>query len=439
MPATRTVKFASALQLGLILITACASISLPALRSHADDWPTFRGADRTSVSSETNLLDQWGSEGPELLWKAEGAGRGYASPAVSEGRLYTLGDGLSTAPSGDTDEYLTCFSAKDGRPLWKTKTGPAWTQGKLSWQGSRGTPTVDGEHVYVLTPHGQLICAKTQDGAIVWQINLKEDLGGTKADSWGYSESPLVDGDKLLCTPGGPKATLVALQKSTGKVIWKCVRPDDVGAGHSSIVISHVGGQKVYVQNTGGGPMGISEDGELLWDYDITPPTAYIPTPIIQDNYVFTVAGYGTGGALLQQVPAANGKVSIKEIYGPKTALGNKHGGVILVDQRLYGGAEDRNIIYCADLKSGEILWQKRGSGANSISLIAADGKLFVRFQNGTMALAPLDPQGYAETSSFTTPGSGASDSPSWAHPVIANGQLLLREGDTILCYQISK
>lgn len=439
MHTIRIVKLPSVLRIGIAVAVAWTCSTLPASRAQAEDWPTFGGSDRTSVSSETNLLDQWGSDGPKLMWTATGAGRGYACPAVSNGRVYTLGDSLSTAPEGDTDEYLSCFSAKNGKALWKTKTGPAWTEGKLQWQGSRGTPTVDGAHVYVLTPHGQLVCANTKNGTIVWQHNLKDDLGGAKHDGWGYSESPLVDGDKLLCTPGGPKATVVALNKSTGKVLWKCVRPDDVGAGHSSIVISHVGGQKVYVQNTGGGPMGIAENGKLLWEYDMPPPTAFIPTPVIQDDYVFSVAGYGLGGALLQQIPGANGEVTIKEIYGPKTALGNKHGGVILVDGRLYAGAEDQNIIYCADLLTGEVLWKKRGSGSNSTSVIAADGKLFVRFQNGTMALAKIDPQGYEEISSFTTPGSGESDQPSWAHPVIANGKLLLREGDAILCYQISK
>ncbi len=439
MRTTRPVRLASVLPLGLGVTMAWFAVCwLPAV-AHAEDWPTFRGSERTGVSSETNLLDKWDSEGPELLWKAEGVGRGYASPAVANGRVYTLGDGLSTAASGDTDEYLTCFSEKDGSFLWKANTGPAWTQGKLSWQGARSTPTVDGPHVYVISPHGRLVCANTEDGSIVWQLNLKEDLGGKKADSWGYSESPLVDGDKLLCTPGGPQATVVALDKLTGKVLWQCARPEDVGAGHSSIVISHVGGKKVYVQNTGGGPLGIAENGQMLWDYDVTPPTAFIPTPIVQDDYVFTVAGYGLGGALLQQVPGRDGKVSIQEIYGLQTNLGNKHGGVILVDQRLYGSAEDQNILYCADLLTGKILWKKRGSGSNSTSVIAADGKLFVRFQNGTVALAKLDPQGFEEISSFTTPGSGDSESPSWAHPVIANGKLLLREGDAILCYQISK
>lgn len=429
----------SILRIGITGAAAWACATLLASRAQAEDWPTFRGANRTSVSTEANLLDRWGSNGPKLLWTADGAGRGYACPAVSGGRVYTLGDSLSTAPEGDTDEYLTCFTAKDGKSLWKTKTGPAWTEGKLSWQGSRGTPTVDGAHVYVITPHGQLVCANTNDGSIVWQLNLKDDLEGKKHDSWGYSESPLVDGDKLLCTPGGPKATVVALNKSTGEKLWKCIRPDDVGAGHSSIVISHVGGKKVYVQNTGGGPMGIGENGKLLWEYDMNPPTAFIPTPVIQDDYVFSVAGYGLGGALLQQILGDNGAVTIKEIYGPKTPLGNKHGGVILVDGRLYAGAESEHIIYCAELLTGEVLWKKRGSGSGSTAVIAGDGKLFVRFQDGTMALAKIDPQGYEEICSFTTPGSGASHEPSWAHPVIANGKLLLREGDSILCYQISR
>ncbi len=424
---------------------SCALVALWTLsglcdrRLQAEDWPTFRGADRSGVSTETNLLDKWANDGPKLLWKTEGAGRGYACPAVSNGRIYTLGDGLSTLAPNDTDEYLTCFSAKDGRQQWKTKTGPAWTEGQLSWQGSRGTPTVDGQNVYVVTPHAQLICANTKDGSIVWQLNLKDDLGGNKGDSWGYSESPLVDGKYVLCTPGGPQATVVALDKMTGEVAWKCARPDDRGAGHSSIVISHVGGRKVYVQNTAGGPMGIAENGKLLWDYDVNPPTAFIPSPVIQGDYVFSVAGYKLGGALLQQVPGAGGAVSIKEVYGLKPVLGNKHGGVILVGDQLYAGIEDDAIIYCADLKTGDVRWKSRGSGSGSASVLAADGKLYVRFQNGVMSLAQLDPDGYEEISSFTTPGSGDSTQPSWSHPVIANGKLLLREGDSILCYQISK
>ncbi len=414
------------------------SATLPGVVAQAEDWPTFRGAERTSVSTEKNLLDSWGANGPELVWTAVGAGRGYASPAVSNGRIYTLGDGPSTA--GDAEEYMTCFSAVDGKQLWMQKTGAAWNEGKTSWQGSRSTPTVDGDRVYVITPYGKLVCAKTENGEVVWSRDFKQDFGGAKKDQWGYSESPLIDGEKLLCTPGGAAATVVALNKNTGELIWKCVRPDDVGAGHSSIVISNVGGRKVYVQNTGGGPMGIAaESGELLWDYDMKPPTAFIPSPVIKNDYVFSVAGYKLGGALLQQVPGADGTVAIKEVYGLKPELGNKHGGVILIGDQIYAGAEDQNILYCADLMTGDVRWKERGSGSNSTSVIAADGKLFVRYQNGVVALAKIDPDGFKEISSFSTPGSGDSNKPSWAHPVISDGKLLLREGDAILCYQIRR
>ncbi len=415
------------------------AISVASQLSLADDWPTFRGADRTAVSKETNLLDSWPEGGPELVWTAKGAGRGYASPAVADGRIYTLGDGPSTAD--DQDEYMTCYSASDGTQLWKVKTGPAWNEGsKLSWQGSRSTPTVDGKNVYVITPHGELICSKTDNGEIAWRRDLKSQFQGTKKDGWGYSESPLIDGNRLVCTPGGPDATVVALDKSTGELIWKCSRPKDVGAGHSSIVISYVGGQKVYVQNTGGGPMGVAaESGKLLWSYDMKAPTAFIPSPVIKGDYVFSVAGYNLGGALLQQVPGPGGSVSIKEIYGLKPELGNKHGGVILIGDQIYAGKEDKNAIYCADMMTGNVRWEERGSGSNSTSVISADGKLYLRYQNGVMAMAKVDPDGFKEISSFTAPGSGDSDKPSWAHPVISNGKLLLREGDSILCYDISK
>lgn len=403
----------------------------------AEDWPTFRGADRTSVSTETGLLDAWPAAGPKLLMTAKGAGRGYASPALSDGRMYTLGDGPSTA--ADADEYLTCFDAQTGKQLWMAKTGEAWNSGKTSWQGSRSTPTVDGDKVYVISPFGKLLCASTADGSLLWNKDLKDDFGGVKKDSWGYSESPLIDGNLLVCTPGGGKSTVVALDKTTGETIWTCVRPDDVGAGHSSIVISNVGGRKVYVQNTGGGPMGIdAETGELLWSYDMDPPTAFIPTPIIDGDYVFAVAGYKLGGALLQQVPSANG-VNVKEVYGVDPKLGNKHGGVILVDGYLYAGIEDQAILYCADMMTGEIKWKSRGSGSNSTSVIAADGKMVVRFQNGVVALATLTPDSYEEISTFTPPGAGDSEAPSWAHPVVSDGKLWLREGDLIHCYQVSR
>jgi outer membrane protein assembly factor BamB len=413
-------------------LIAALIVSTVAIAHAEDNWPTFRGAQRTGVSDDTGLLTRWPDGGPKLVWKAEGAGLGYASVAIDNGNLYTLGDGLSTA--SDKDEYLSCFSEATGQQLWKSKTGAAWTSGKPDWQSSRSTPTIDGQQLYVLTAFGDLICFTTE-GEEVWRRSLKDDLMGKKADSWGYSESVLIDGDRLVCTPGGPQNTMAALDKRTGKTQWTCSRPEDRGAGHASIVISDVGGTRVYVQTTGSGAMGVrASDGKLLWTYDIQKTTAVIPTPVIRGDLVFFTAGYGTGGTLVRQVPTADG-VDVEEIYPTTPTLQNKHGGIVLVGDHLYGDSGDSGVPFCAELMTGEVLWKSRGSGKKSASVTSADGHLYFLFSDGTMVLAEATPDGYEERSSFVVPGSG--DRPSWAHPVICGGKLYLREGDAILCYQL--
>ena len=349
-------------------------------------------------------------------------------------RIYTLGDALSTA--SDADEYLTCFDRATGKPIWKTKTGQPWTDGQESWQSSRSTPSVDGDMVYVITPFGQLIACRTQDGREVFRVDLKTQFGGTKGDSWGYSESVTIDGDRLVCTPGGEQATMVALDKKTGQLIWACPIKLDRGAGHSSIVIATVGGRSVYVQTTAAGAFAVdATTGRFLWAYPIDKTTAVIPTPIIKDDLVFFAAGYKRGGALLRQVPGPGGQVTIKEIYGLKPELANKHGGIVLVGDHLYGDSDDKGIPFCAELMTGTVVWKERGSGRNSATVFAADGHIYVRYANGTLALVKADPAGYQEVSSFAVPGSG--DRPSWAHMVILDGLLYLREGDAILCYDV--
>lgn len=416
-----------------IVLIACAVPLVSLTSGWANDWPTFRGGDRTAVSKETGLLQEWPAEGPARLWEAKGAGRGYSSLAVAGGRIYTLGDGGSAE---DKDESLRCFKEENGELLWKTKTGPAWEKGQPNWQSSRGTPTVDGELVYVVTPHGQLVCCETATGTERWRKDLIKDLEGKKGDNWGYSESPLIDGDQLICTPGGEKTTLAALNKLTGEVKWKTVREGDRGAGHASVVISEIGGTRVYVQSTASGPMGVrASDGTLLWQYAVEKTTSVIPTPIVRDDLVFWVAGYKRGGALLKQVPGPDNTVKIEEIYPVKPELANKHGGVVLVGDYLYGDSDDKGIPFCAELLTGAVKWQKRGNGSNSASFIAADGRLYIRFANGSMVLAKASPEDYIEVGSFKVPGSG--ERPSWSHPVIANGKLYLREQDVINCYDI--
>jgi outer membrane protein assembly factor BamB len=420
-----------------LLVAACATASgLFPLRSSGNDWPTFRGGPgRSAVSKDTGLLQEWSQAGPPLAWETKGAGRGYASLAIAGDRIYTLGDGPSTAD--DKDEFLSCFDRATGKPVWHSKTGPAWNSGQANWQGSRSTPSVDGDRVYVVTPHGELVCCDSANGSERWRKSFRKDLGGKKGDNWGYSESVLVDGDSVICTPGGETATIVSLDKQTGEVKWQVVREGDRGAGHASVVISEVGGTRVYVQMTASGPLGIrASDGKLLWSYPIERTTCVIPTAIVRDDLVFFAAGYKRGGALLKQIPGQDGEVAISEVYPLKTELANKHGGVVLVGEYVYGDSDDGGIPFCADVMTGAIKWKHRGSGQGSASVIAADNRLYIRFANGVMVLAKAGPEEFVEVGSFKIPGSG--ERPSWSHPVIVDSKLYLREQDRILCYDVT-
>ncbi len=395
------------------------------------DWATFRGPDRTGVSSDTGLLSEWPKGGPKKLWTTEGAGQGYASVSIADGKIYTLGDGITDR---DEKEYLTCFDQSNGELVWKFRTGNPWTAGQQSWRSSRSTPTIDEDRVYVITPSGLLWCVSTK-GKKKWRVDLKKKFGGKKAEMWGYSESVLIDGDNLICTPGGERNTMVALDKMTGTKVWSTSREGDRGAGHASIVISNVGDTKVYVQTTGSGAMGVrASDGALLWTYDIDKTTAVIPTPIVRDDLVFFSAGYNRGGALLRQVPDGD-KVRVEEIYPLNTKLTNKHGGIVLVGDYIYGDSDDRGTPFCADLMTGEVKWKSRGSGRKSASITAADGHLFILYSNATMTMVKADPESFEEVGSFKVPGD--TERPSWAHPVILDGKLYLRQGTNIHCYSL--
>jgi outer membrane protein assembly factor BamB len=421
----------------VLLLTIAGSASfLTASVGRCEDWPTFRGPQRTAVSMDKNLLTSWPESGPDLVWQASGAGRGYASLAVVVDKLFTLGDGLSTK-EGDEDEYLIAFDRATGKQLWTTKTGPAWKVMDPNWHNSRSTPTVDGSMVYVVAPKGVLVACNTSDGKEVWRKDLVGEIGGKKDDPWGYSESVLIDGESLICTPGGEKATMAALNKKTGELVWTAIREGDRGAGHASIVISEVGGNRVYVQTTGSGAIGVSaKDGKVLWSYPIDKTTAVIPTPIVRGDLVFFSVGYGRGGALLQQVAGADG-VSVKEIYGLNTKLGNKHGGVVLIGDYLYGDADDRGTPFCAELMTGNIKWNGRGPGKGSTVVIGGGDMLYMQFQDGELALVKQDPTAFTVVSHFKIPDSGKR--PSWAHPAIVDGKLYIRSQDTIMCYNIAK
>jgi outer membrane protein assembly factor BamB len=406
-------------------------VCLLPLSIRADDWSQWRGPDRSDVSRETGLLKKWPEGGPKLVWETKGAGSGYASVVISKGKVFTLGDAPSTAE--DKNEYVLCFDDNTGKQLWKTQVGRPDSHG---YSGARSTPTIDGERLYVITPYGVLLCLETANGKIEWQKDLTKEFGGGKGDGWGYSESPLIDGDRVICTPGKEKNTMVALDKTNGKTIWTTSRKGDRGAGHASIVISEVGGDRVYVQTTAGGALGVrAKDGKLLWSYPFG-ATAVIPTPIVRGDLVFVAAGYGRGGALLRQVADSEGNVKIEEVYGLKSVLSNKHGGIVLVGDYLYSDTDDSSNPHCAELMTGKLQWKERGSGSGSAAITAADGHLYIRFANGKMVLAEANPKAFREISSFKIPGATGKP-PSWSHPVVCNGRLYLREQDKVFCYDI--
>ncbi|MFQ3591586.1 MAG: PQQ-binding-like beta-propeller repeat protein [Gemmataceae bacterium] len=409
------------LTLALLLAIAPA----PAEGSSAD-WPAFRGPNRDNLSPDTGLLKEWPKEGPKLLWTGEGLGKGYSSPAISGSHIFTLGD-------VDDKCFLFALNRADGKMLWKKEIGGASQQRNKNWAGSRSTPTVDGQFVYALAPRGQLVAAKLNDGEIVWSKDFKKDYAGSHG-SWEYAESVLIDGDRLLCTPGGKEATVVCLDKTTGKEIWKSAAGGQ--AGYASIVISNAGGVKQYVTLIAAGTIGIdAQTGKRLWIYDkLGGNVANIPTPIVKGEQIFTLAGYGKGGALLSLSKKEN-SILFNEVYY-ETKLKNKHGGAVIVGDYVYADTDDRGSPYCANWKTGEVKWTgKSPKGRGSASLTYADGHLYIRYNNGVMVLVPADPSGYTEKGSFQIPPSGRS---SWAHPVVIGGKLYLREDDKLYCYDVT-
>jgi outer membrane protein assembly factor BamB len=333
---------------------------------------------------------------------------------------------------GDRDNaaHVFALSRDRGKILWKRRVGDAGG----NYQGPRCTPTVDSTLLYAVGQFGDLVCLETATGAVKWRKNFKRDFAG-QSGGWNFTESPLIDGDRLVCTPGGQKATMVALNKKTGKEIWRA--PLRQTAGYSSIVVSHAANVKQYVQLTAAGTIGVdARTGKRLWHYDkFSGNTANIPTPIVLGDQVFTAAGYDMGGALLTITANGSGGLDMKEDYY-KSELKNKHGGVVIVGDHAYGDTDDGGNPYCAQWKTGEIKWTRGGvgKGRGSASLTYADGMLYIRYANGWVSLVPATPDGYTEKGTFKVPN-GTRDC--WAHPVVIDGRLYLRERDIVWCYDV--
>jgi outer membrane protein assembly factor BamB len=398
------------------------------LAAGADDWPGWRGPQRTGISRETGLLKAWPKNGPPLLWRVNDVGDGYSTPAVVGDRLYVLSN------KGTEDEFLQARSVKDGTQVWSIRLGKVGPNQMANYPAARSTPNVDGEFVYALGSDGDLVCAKSADGAIVWRKSLRTDFGGAPG-LWAYSESPLVDGDLLVCTPGGAEATLVALDKKTGALVWKSAIPGGDQAAYASIISVEVGGLKQYVQFLQKGLVGVdAKTGKFLWRYDKTAAgsLANIPTPIAHDGYVFSTSG--KGGAGLVKLKVDNGKASAEEVYFKKR-LPSSIGGAILRGRSLFG--TNASGLLCIDFATGAELWQNESVGPASICY--ADGRLYVHGENGDLALVEPNSQAYREHGRFTPPNQPKrGKSKAWAYPVVANGRLYVRDLGVIWCYDVA-
>jgi outer membrane protein assembly factor BamB len=380
------------------------------------EWPQWRGANRDGISKETGLLKQWPEGGPPLAWKASGAGNGYSSFAISKGRLYTMG------LRGDR-EYIIAFDIANGKEVWSTPHGGAFRNDR--GDGPRGTPTIDGDRLYALGGNGDLSALDLKTGKVAWTMNVLSKFGGSNI-RWGISESPLVIGDKVLVNAGGPGASIVALKKTDGALIWKSQSDE---AGYSSAIPVTVGGTTQVIFFTGIRAVGLDlRDGKLLWEY--TRPSndvANIATPVARANRVWISSDYGTGGGLVEI--KADGKV--EEVYFTKE-MRNHHATSILIGDHLYGFSSA--ILMAMRFDSGEVAWRDRSVGKGSLTF--ADGHLYAFSENGVVGLVEANPTAYKEKGRFKIQQGSL---PTWAHPVVAGGRLYIRDQDTIYAYDVKE
>jgi outer membrane protein assembly factor BamB len=403
-------------------------LALLAAEVHATaaDWPQWRGPDRSNVSAETGLLREWPPGGPPLLWKATGLGEGVASVAFAGGRVYTLGYLRA-------EERVVALDKGNGKEVWATRIGPAVKeQPSMRWLSQR-TPTVDGDRLYAVTAGGELICLAVDDGKELWRKSYPQDFAG-KRGQWGYCDYPLVDGDRLICTPGGDSATVVALDKATGDVVWKSAVPGSHATSYAATVMTNIGGVRQFIHVLSRGMVAVAAaDGKVVWRYDrLAANSGNTYTPVVRGDLVFCANGWRLGYALIGVVPGADG-FKIEERYFKQASLSSWIPSLVLVGDQAY--AQTTNGLTCIDVKTGDVAWQERGAGKGQVSLVAADGHLYVRDMDGVLTLVEATPRAYTPKGSFSVPRS--TKEPAWTFPVVAGGKLYLRDQDVLSCYDV--
>ena len=405
----------------LVLVFNAVVVSSGTANDAAGDWNQFRGPNRDNLSTETGLAGEWPSGGPELLQTITGIGEGYSSVSLVGELMYTMGN-------VDGAEHVIALNRKTGEIVWKTRSGDIYRDG--TGNGPRGTPTVSDGMVYSLGGNGDLTCSNANSGDVVWHQNILQEYGGGNIQ-WGISESVLIDDGKVICSPGGKDATVVALDAKSGNVIWKSKVPEQPQASYASPVVATIGKVKQYVIFTSKGICGVSaKDGEPLWGQNKSSNgVANCATPLIVDNYVFSSSDYGTGAELVE-LKAQGKTVAATPVYFTKD-MKNHHGGMVFLDGHVFGSSGD--MLSCVELKTGKQTWH--GEHGTKGSVVYADGKIVFRNEEGPVVLLAADTKEYRELGRFDQPD--RSNHAAWAHPVIADGKLYLRDMDKMLVYNL--
>jgi outer membrane protein assembly factor BamB len=415
----------------LRIASLIALISVPVL---AADWTNWLGPNRDGKSLETGLLKSWPEGGPKVAWKAQGLGEGYSTLAIAGNRIYTQGQEGS-------QQFVLALDAATGKQVWKTPTGKSYSNDMGN--GPRGMTVIDGSRLYAVASDGTFVCLEAATGKRVWGLNYIEKFGST-IPTWGFTESPLIDGDRVVINPGGKGAGIVVLNKTTGAVIWQA--QDDVAA-YSSVVMFDFGGKHIYTVLTATAAIGVdAKDGSLLWRYEkVNNRAANIATPVYSDGYVFYSTDYDTGCALLQ-LNAAGGKVTASEVYFSRNMQTHYATAIHLGDHLYAFSGNQPGILTAMEFKTGKVAWKDRSIEKGNC--IFADGLLYCQGETGKVGLIDPSPSAYKEVSRFqfaSAPPRGAND-PAWVPPgkiwtvpAIANGRLYLRDQGVLFAYDIKR
>ncbi len=403
--------------LSMLIVMVVSGVSV-----YAGDCPRFRGPAGDGKFEETGLLKKWPEGGPKLAWSAKGLGKGFSSATIVNETVYVTG------MDDQNQGYLFAFNM-DGSPKCKTAYGPELEKRGPAVPGTRATPVIDGDRIFLMTGFGKLITFEAATGKVLKTIDLLEQFGAEQA-KFGFAECVQVDAKNVICTPGGPDASLVALNKNTGETVWQTRGLSQPTAYCAARIINH-GGKQLLVTMVEKACVAVDPDtGKVLWQYDYPQRHGVQPNPpLYADGMIYICSGAGKGGTMLE---LSEDSQSVTPKWTDKT-LDCQMQGVILINGCIYGTAQSANKgLVCLDWKTGEVKWNTDAIKQGVV--ICADGMLYIYAVEGTMHLVKPNPEAFEPVSQFAIT-EGANQN--WAHPTIANGRLYVRHGDALMAYDI--